>query len=247
MLHVRLHHLADEVLRAANHAAQGAALPVNMLGGGIDHHIRAQINGAAEDRGGEHIVHHHQGPRRMGDLGHGLDIHQFQRRVRHALEEHRLGHAGPHRCPPLIQVGALDKGHLNAIAAQDFLQDIEARAKQRPGRHHMIPRPQHRHQGTIHRRHAAGGGKGIFGAFQRRDAFLEHPGRGVAITGIDEFIALGLDEARLRRLGGRIDKALGQKDRLGHLAILAAAAAFMHQRGARLPILAHLRLRPIRP
>ena len=99
----------------------------------------------------------------------------------------------------------------------------------------MIARAQHRHQRAAYRRHARSGGKGILGPLQRRDPLFEHPGRGVAIAGIDKLILGGLDEPRFGGLGAGVDKALSQKDRFGHLAILAAAAAFVNEDGLGIP------------
>ena len=48
VLHVGLQRLADEIAAGADHAAQGAALPVDMLGGGIDHDIGALLDRAAK-------------------------------------------------------------------------------------------------------------------------------------------------------------------------------------------------------
>ena len=103
----------------------------------------------------------------------------------------------------------------------------------------MIARTQHGCKRPHDRRHAAGRGKGVFGAFQRRDALFKHPGCRVAIAGIDKFIVASLQKPGLGGLGGGIDKALGQENRLGHLAVLTAAAAFMHQFGAGFPSVAH--------
>ena len=48
------------------------------------------------------------------------------------------------------------------------------------------------------------------------------------------------DKPRLSTFGIGIDKALGQKNRLGHLAILAAAAALVDKLGAGVPVFGHL-------
>ena len=105
----------------------------------------------------------------------------------------------------------------------------------------MIPRPQHRHQHARHGRHARSRGKGVFGAFQTGNSLFKHPRRGVAVAGIDELVLTRLDKARFSGFGIGIDKALGQKNRLGHLAILAAAAALVDKLGAGVPVFGHLR------
>ena len=84
-----------------------------------------------------------------------------------------------------------------------------------------------------------GGGEGVLGALERGHALLEHAHRRVAVAGVDELVRAGGDEARLRRLGVGIDEALREVDRLGGLAVLAAAGAGVHQPGPRAPLVAH--------
>ena len=91
----------------------------------------------------------------------------------------------------------------------------------------------------MHRCHAAGGSKGIFSALQRRDTFFEHPRGRVAVAGINKLVIPRFDKPRFGSFGGWIDKTLGQINRFGHLAILAAPAALMHQFGAGFPSIAH--------
>ena len=46
-------------LRPEHRAAEHAALAVDMLGAGIDDHIRAELQRLLQQRGREHVVHHH--------------------------------------------------------------------------------------------------------------------------------------------------------------------------------------------
>ena len=174
----------------------------------------------------------------MGDFRHRPDIDQLQRRVRHALEKHRLGGGGDSGAP-LVKVCAIDEGHVDAVSGQHLFQNVKARAEERARRHHMIACAQHRSQRAVDGGHARGAGKSGFGAFQRRDAVFEHAHGGVAIAGIDKLVAARLDKALLGSLGRGVGEALGQEDRLGHLAILAAADAVMHEFGACFPIVRH--------
>jgi uncharacterized protein YggE len=67
----------------------------------------------------------------MRDLGDGGDVDDFERRVGRAFEERRLG-VRAHRRAPGVEVGAVDQGRGDAEARQQLLDDIEARAEQRP-------------------------------------------------------------------------------------------------------------------
>ena len=144
----------------------------------------------------------------------------------------------------MVKIGAIDKGHLDPVTAQNLFENVKAGSKQRTGRNHVIPGLQHRGQGAGNSRHAGSGGKGIFRPFKQRDPFLEHPHRRVAVTGIDEFVIPRLDEPRLGGLGTVIGKALRQKDGFAHFAILAAAHAPVDGFRSFVPVLAHIDLRP---
>ena len=136
------------------------------------------------------------------------------------------------------------KRHLDAEARQQRLDDVEARSEQRARRDDVVAGPELAEQRAVHRRHAGRGGEGVLGAFERRHPLLEHPHRRVAVAGVDELVGAGGDEARLggRRVG--VDEALGQEDRLGGLAILAAAGAAVHHPRPRAPVFAHPPRRP---
>ena len=100
----------------------------------------------------------------------------------------------------------------------------------------MIAGFQKRGQRTVDRRHARGRGKGVLRPLDRGDAFLEHPHGRIAVAGIDELIRPAFDEARLGLFGTFVDEALGQIDRLGHLAILATPRACVDEFRLRLPV-----------
>ena len=145
---------------------------------------------------------------------------------------------------PLVEVGAVDERDLDAEARQQRLDDVEARAEQRARRDHVVAGPELAEHRAVHRRHAGRGGEGVLGAFQRRHPLLEHAHRRVAVAGVDELVGAGGDEARLggRRVG--VDEALRQEDRLGGLAVLAAAGAAVHHPRPRAPVCAHPPRRP---
>ena len=77
----------------------------------------------------------------------------------------------------------------------------------------------------------------------RRDAVFEHGDGGIAVAGIDVFIGAGLLKPRFGGLGVVINKALGQKDCLADLIIIAAAATSVHQFCAGVPFVFHVCLR----
>ena len=168
------------------------------------------------------------------------NVDDLQCGVRHAFKEHRLGVRAQRRAP-LIQIGAVHKRHLNPIAGQDIFQNVQTGPKQRLGRHHVIARLEQRGQRTANSRHARGGGKGILGPLQQRNTLFEHRNGWIAIARIDELIRAGFQKPRLCLLSAVIDKTLGQKDRFADFIVLAAAGTAMHQFGAVVPSLTHLK------
>ena len=209
-----------------------------MLGRGIDHHVGAERNGAGKDRGGENIVDDDQRAVFMGDVGHHPDVDHLQGGIGGGFEEDRGG-VGADGGAPLVEIGAVDEGHLDPEAGQQVFEDVKAGTKERARGDDVIARAQAGHERGIDGGHAGGGGEGILGPFEPGDPLLEHRHGGVAVAGIDEFVRSRLDKAGLGGFGAVVDEALGEEDRLAHLAILRPAGAAMHQRGAGVPFLAH--------
>ena len=230
VLEIRLRHLAHELARAADHAAKAAPAAIDVLRGGIDDDVGALLGRAGKDRGREHVVHDDQRARRVRDAGDTGDVHHLQHRVRHAFKEHDAG-AGRDRRLPFGQVGAVHQRHIHPEARED-VENVKARSEQLPRRHHPVAGLDQRHHRAVDGRHAGRCGEGVLGPFQRRHSVLEHPARRVAVAGIDELIGAGLLEPALGLFGAVVSEALGQEQRLGHLAILAAAGAGVDGAGA---------------
>ena len=57
----------------------------------MHHHVRTQLERLLVQDGGEDVVHHHQRPRGMGEVGHGAQIHHVQHRIGRGLQQHEIG------------------------------------------------------------------------------------------------------------------------------------------------------------
>jgi len=90
------------------------------------------------------------------------------------------------------------------------------------------------HQRQMYRRHARGLGATGLGALEQGQPVFEHFHGRVGVARIDE--ALGAGEPRVGALGGVVEIALGQEDRLGRLAKLRTQRAAAHQPRGDLPI-----------
>src|SRR5437588_12785751 len=115
--------VGNEFLRSEDDPAEAAALAVDVLGCRIDDAVGAELERALIERGGEYVVDHEGGSRRMRDPGDCLDVENLQRRIRRAFQEERLG-AWAHRALPLLEIAAVNEGRGNAVARQVLLHDI---------------------------------------------------------------------------------------------------------------------------
>ena len=90
------------------------AVAVHILGGGVGDDVRAPLEGAAVDRGGEGVVHDQGHAVGVGGLGELLDVQHRQGGVGNGLAEHGLG-VGPEGGVQLL-LGAVGshEGGLNA-------------------------------------------------------------------------------------------------------------------------------------
>ena len=199
-----------------------------------------------QQRRGEHVVDHDQRFRLLGDLRHGLDIHQLEHGIGRRLEEEGAG-VGPDRLLPSLEVAPVDQRGLDAVARQQILDDVAAAAEQSAGRDDVIAGLQMAQQRRGDGGHAARRAARGIGAFQRAHARLEHGHGGVGVAAIDIAVLVAL-EAGFGLLGARIDVARVEEDGFRRLAELAAQRAFMHEPRRRLPGARALRSSPcLRP
>ena len=231
--------LVDPFARRQHDAAQTTALAVDMLGRRVDDHVRAQLQRVLVERRGEDVVDHEgRAPPcptvRLADGRDAGDVHQLQRRVGGAFAEGEHGF-GPHRGLPSIKVLAVDERDGNAHARHLLLHHPPARAEQRARRDHVVAAlhaAQERRRDRAHARREAQRG---FRTFQRAHAVLEHGDRGVGVARINEALVLAL-EAGLGLLGGVVDEALREVERLRRFAVRRAGGARMDEPGRGFPV-----------
>ena len=154
----------------------------------------------------------------MGNVSQRTDVAHFSERVARGLSEQQLG-VGLHGVTPLLHIGLRHESGLHTELAELVLQQRNGRAKHALRTHHMVARLEQPHQQQQDRAHAAGGGNRRLGAFQRRQATLEHHRRRVGEARVDEgFFLVG--KAGRRSGGIRMVEAAGQEQRFGVFAPL---------------------------
>ena len=107
---------------------------------------------------------------------------------------------------------------LDPEARHPFRQDPAAGAEQRAAGHDVVAGPHQALQGHMHSGHAGGRGAAGLGSLQQGQAVLEHLRRRIAEALVDEPWLLA-GEPLIGRAGGVVGEALGEEERLGHLAI----------------------------
>ena len=233
MLQKRMKLLDDEVLGAEHDAAEAATLAVDMLGRGVEHDVGAHGQRLLQHRRGEDVVDDQPRAGGVAQVGDGLDVDELQRGIGRRLDED-AARAGLQRVAPLIQIGTVDELRRDAIARQQFLDDVAAGPEQRARGDDAIAGAHLAHDRGVHRGHA--GGKRARGrcAFELAHALFEHRHRRIAVAAVD-VAGIEILESGLRRLGVVIDVARGEIDGLGGLAELAARQAAAHEARLRTP------------
>ena len=227
--HEGLQRALDPGLGAQHRAAQHAPLAVDMLGAGIDHHVRAQFHRALQQRGGEDVIDHDHRAGLVRQPADGGQVHDVEHGVGRAFQQHHRRRPGQRHLPGR-QVCAVHELGLDAVARQQGANDPMTGPEQRAGRDQPVAGAQVRQQRGMYRGHAGGGHAAGFGAFQQREAAFQHGDGGVAEPAVLKVID-GPGEGGLRLLGTVIDEAAGQEHRFRRLAIRGARDAAVHQLG----------------
>ena len=227
--------VGDEGLVAGeDRAAEGPALAVHVLGGGVDDHVCAVLHGPLQDRGREDVVDDELGAGRMGKLGHRPQIDDLQRRVRRGLEKDAVRPLAPQRLLPGIQIGAVDELAFDAEARKKLGDHVVARAEQRARRNDPIAGVQLAREACEHRRHAARSGAAELRPFEQRKPILQHGDGGVGVARIDVDVGLAL-EGGFRLFGGFVNIARRHEETLASLGEVRALRASAHEPRGRPP------------
>ena len=226
--------LVDPLLVGQDHAAEAAALAVDMLGRRIDDHMRAELQRLLQKRRRENIVDDQPRADRVGQRGHCGDVDNLQRRVGRAFEEEQP-RRGTHGLFPGLQVGAVDQRRLDPVFRHQRLDDPAAGAEQGARGDDVVAGPDAAQERCGDCRHAGCGSACVLRALHRAHALFEHVDRRVGVARVDEARFLAL-ETGLRRLGAVVDEALRHVDRFRGFAELGSKRTAMDQFGGGLPV-----------
>ena len=174
MTHERGQVVFDEVgVVGKDRAAEGTALSVDMLGGGIHDDIGAQFQRPLQYWRREHIIDDNPGARLVGQIADRLNVDDFKDRVGRRLQKYALGF-GRQRGLPFLQVNAVDEDGFDPEFRKLFGNDVKARPEQRPGRDNPVPGLELAGKGGEHCRHAGRRRNAGLRSLQERQALFEH-------------------------------------------------------------------------
>ena len=134
--------------------AEDSALPIHVLGAGVDDDVGAELHRLLQERGREDIVHHDDRARRMRQIADSGQIDQLKHGVGGRFEQDERSRRGQ-RALPLIEVGAVHELGADAVAWKQGGNDPVAGAEQGAARHQAISGLQMRKQRRVDRGAAA--------------------------------------------------------------------------------------------
>ena len=99
-------------------------MTAQVLGGGVDDHIRAVLDGAQQVGGGHGVVHDQGHAVFVGDLGDGLNVEHVVAGVGHGLAVEELGVGADCGAPCVQVVRVLNKGSFDAEVGEGVLEQV---------------------------------------------------------------------------------------------------------------------------
>ena len=118
----------DIILTAQNNAAKAPALPVNMFGRGINRDVRAQGQRLLQNRRRKHIIDNQLRAMIMGNIGHRLNVDDFQQRIGRGFQKQDFGFRSQ-RGLPRLKVAPIYQSAGDAKARHECFHHIAARAE----------------------------------------------------------------------------------------------------------------------
>ena len=220
-----------EAARVHDGAADGSAVAVHILGGGVGHDIGTPLDGAAQHRRGEGVVHDERHPVVVGRHREALDVEHRQGRIRDGLAEDALGVGAEGGRQLLIGAVRIHEGALQPHAGHGVGEQVVGATVDGRGGHHMIARAGNVEHGEEVRRLARGGEHGRRAPFQRSDLGRHRVVGGVGQTRIEVTGLLQIEQTA-HVLGGVVLPGGVLVNR--HLARLAVAGppAALHAGGS---------------
>ena len=210
--------------------------PIEVLRGGVEDQVGAQLQGPLVVGRGEGVVHgQHGGAAHQGHhLSHTGDVREAEHGVGRRLQHHQLG-VGPQGGLEGRQVAGIHLGIGEAEAGHHLVQQAEGAAVDVVAQHHVVAAGELLEDG-LYRRHAGAEGHAVGAAFERSQVGLHRIAGGVAHAGVVEALveAQPFLDVSAGEIDGRHDGPVGGIRRLAGVDAERVEAAFVVH-GAILP------------
>ena len=158
-----------EVAGIHDDTADGGAVAVHVLGSGMRHDVGTPLNGPAQHRRGEGVVHDERHPVGVGRRSEALDVEHGERGVGDGLAEDALGVGTEGRRQLLVGAVRVHEGAFQPHASHGMGEQVVGAAVDSRGGHHVIARAGDVEHGEEVRRLARRGEHGRRAALQRGD------------------------------------------------------------------------------
>ena len=203
--------LLHQILSAHHHTAHHTALSIDVLGGGVEGEVCAELNRSLQDRCGEAVVHDQDDALLRSQLPEPFEIHQVHRRIRGRFHE---DHARvlTDLAGPRIGVRGIDVRVCDPEPRQNLGEDGVGRSEERPACQDVIPTGKQCSKRGEHGSHAGGHGVPRLGALQAADFLRKLLDVRIGEPGIDVPVDLA-GERRTHLFAVLEDEARGQEHR----------------------------------
>ena len=166
--------------RTADHVGVAA----HVLGRRMHDDVRAQLEGALQDRRGEGVVHTQQAADLVREGSDGLDVRDRQERVRGCLHPHDLGARAANHALGLGQVGQVRRLGGDALGGLDDTQELVGAAIHVCRVHDVVAGARQQADHRVLGAHARREREAVRRPFQGRERARERVGRRVAAAPI---------------------------------------------------------------
>ena len=209
--------LAQVRVPGRDDAGQGVAVPAEVLGGAVQHHVGPVVHRPEEIGGQEGIVDYDLRAGRVGLADHRGRVDDVQRGIGQGLEVHHVGGLLEGRVH-LLRVPHVDHLGIETQPGQFLGHEMPGPGVGGVVAHDPGSRADKRHHGLGDRGHAAGGGDAAAAAFEGAHLLLESREGGVASPQVGPVHRRRLVDRRRRRVLrlARVDGPRDESVVIGH-------------------------------
>ena len=173
-----------KLARVDDDAADAGAMAAQKLGGGVDHDVRAPLDGAHQGRRWRGVIDHQRQSIFVRDGGEAFDVDDVELRVADALGVDGAGLVVD-RGAQAVEIVSIDEADGDAEARQGVVEEVIGAAVERSGGDDFFAGRGEGGDGERFRRLAGGRGQARRAAFERRNALFENVGGGIHDAGVD--------------------------------------------------------------